>query len=322
VSQQAPPRLQLVAAFAAVYLFWGATFLAVRYAVVVVPPMLIIGIRCTGGALILLAWLAWRGELVRPTVAQWKTAALAGLLLFLGSHVSMAWAEQRMSSGQAALFTSSIPLWVVLMEAIRERTVPSARVIAGIALGIVGVGILAGGSALNSGTTTDRILISLAAFCWAAGSLVGRHGARPAVATQATAMQLATGAVWVLTASALRGELASFSVAQLTTRAVLSLVFLVVCGTVLAFGSFTWLLRVASPAAVSSYAFVNPMVALFLGVLVGDDILSNRVLVSAVLVIGAVALTIRAAPSSGRKQEPVPRGVPADDDPVRVRAAS
>ena len=323
MSQAAPPRLQLLAAFAAIYIFWGATFLAVRYAVAVVPPMLIIGIRCTGGALILLTWLALRGELVRPTLAQWRTAALAGLFLFLGSHVSMAWAEQRMSSGQAALFCSTIPLWVVLLESVRERTVPSARVFAGITLGILGVGILAGGNALNSGTTSDRLLLLFSAFAWAAGSLIGRHGARPAGAIQATAMQLATGAVWVLTASALRGELASFSMSQLTMRAVLSLIFLVVCGTVLAFGSFTWLMRVASPAAVSSYAFVNPMVALFLGVLVGDDVLSSRVLVSAALVIGAVVLTIRAAPSSEHKPEPAPPGALAGEEKaVPARAAS
>jgi drug/metabolite transporter (DMT)-like permease len=310
VNQASPPRLQLLAAFAAVYFFWGATFLAVRYAVVVVPPMLIIGIRCTGGAMILLAWLAWRGELVRPTLAQWRTAALAGLLLFLGSHVSMAWAEQRVSSGQAALFGSSISLWVVLIESVRERTVPSFRVVAGIVLGFAGVGLLAGGSALNSGTTSDRVLLAFAAFAWAAGSLIGRHGARPAVATQATAMQLAAGAVWVLTASALRGELASFSLAQLTTRAVLSLLFLVVCGTVLAFGSFTWLLRVASPSAVSSYAFVNPMVALFLGVMVGDDALSGRVVASTVLIIAAVALTIGASPAEAKVARRGRQGAP------------
>jgi drug/metabolite transporter (DMT)-like permease len=303
VSQPAPPRLHLLAAFGAVYIFWGATFLAVRYAVEVVPPMLIIGIRCTGGALILLAWLAWRGELERASAAEWRTAAYAGLLLFLGSHVSMAWAEQRMSSGQAALFTSTIPLWVVLLEAFRLREVPTWRVFAGIALGTAGVGILAGGTALNSGTTSDRILLVVAAFCWAAGSLVGRHGARPSSAAQATAMQLATGAVWVMVASVSRGELSMFSVSEITTRAALSLVFLVICGTVLGFGAFTWLLRVASPAAVSSYAFVNPMVALALGVLVGDDVLSPRVALSAALVIGAVILTMRASPPAGPPRE-------------------
>ena len=315
-----PParRLPLLAAFAAIYFFWGATFLALRYAVVVVPPMLIIGIRCTAGAAILFGWLAARGTLVRPTMAQWRTAAFAGLLLFLGSHVSMAWAEQRISSGQAALFGSTIPLWLVVMESIRERTVPSRRVLAGLALGIVGVAILAGGTAFNSGTVTDRLLLAFAAFCWAAGSLVGRNGARPAVATQATAMQLAAGAVWVMSASALRGELATFSMSQLTVRAVAALLFLVLCGTVIAFASFTWLLRVASPAAVSSYAFVNPIVALFLGVMVRDDVLSGRVLLSAALVIGAVALTISATAASGADGRSVPdeianEGVPAAD---------
>lgn len=298
MSHAAPRRLTLLAAFATIYLFWGATFLAVRYAVLVVPPLLIIVIRCAGGALILFAWLAWRRELERTTWAQWRTAAVAGLFLFLGSHVSLAWAEQRMSSGQAALFTSAIPLWIVLMESTKARTIPSARVLVGIALGIVGVGVLAGGSALNAGLPSDRAFVTLGAFCWAAGSLVGRHGARPGSATQSTAMQLASGAFWVFAASALRGDLAHFSMARLDLRTDLALLFLVLCGTVLAFGSYTWLLRVASPAAVSSYAFVNPMVALALGVAVGDDAISGRIAFSAVLVIAAVVLTRGSAPAA------------------------
>jgi drug/metabolite transporter (DMT)-like permease len=297
VSQHHPSRAALLAALAAVYVFWGATFLAVRYAVLVVPPILIIVVRCTGGALILGAWLAWRRQLVRPTLSQWRTAAIAGLLLFLGSHVALAWAEQRMSSGQAALYASTIPLWIVLMESVRLRSRPSARVLVGIVIGMLGVGILAGGGALNAGLLSDRLLVSFGAVCWAAGSLVGRNGARPAVATQATAMQLATGAVFTFMASLLHGDLARFSLGQLTTRTVIALLFLVLCGTVLAFASFTWLLRVASPAAVSSYAFVNPMVALALGVLVGDDRLSGRVLLSALLVVGAVVLTMGATPA-------------------------
>lgn len=298
MSHPAPRRLTLLAAFAAIYFFWGATFLAVRYAVLVVPPLLIIVFRCAGGALILFAWLASRRELERTTWAQWRTAAIAGLFLFLGSHVSLAWAEQRMSSGQAALFTSAIPLWIVLMESAKARAMPAARVLLGIALGIIGVGVLAGGSALNAGLPSDRALVTLGAFCWAAGSLVGRHGARPGSAIQSTAMQLAGGAVWVFAASALRGDLAHFSIARLDARTDLALLFLVLCGTVIAFASYTWLLRVASPAAVSSYAFVNPMVALALGVAVGDDALSGRIVLSATLVIAAVALTRGSAPAA------------------------
>jgi drug/metabolite transporter (DMT)-like permease len=321
VSQPHPPRAALLAAFAAVYFFWGATFLAVRYAVHVVPPTLIIVIRCAGGALILGAWLAWRGELQRPTLAQWRTAAIAGLFLFLGSHVAMAWAEQRMSSGQAALYTSALPLWVVVMESARLRSMPSARVLIGIVVGVLGVGILAGGHAANAGHLSDRLLISFGTFCWAAGSLVGRHGARPAVATQATTMQLAAGAVWTFTASLVHGDLAHFALSQLTTRVVLSLLFLVLCGTVLAFGAFTWLMRVASPAAVSSYAFVNPMVALALGIFVGDDRLSSRVIVSAVLVVAAVILTMGGAPEAAKRS----REPSLEDDrsaSLRARAAS
>lgn len=322
MSQHHPPRAALLAAFAAVYLFWGTTFLAVRYAVLVVPPILIIVVRCTGGALILGAWLAWRRELRRPTLAQWRTAAVAGLFLFLGSHVSIVWAEQRMSSGQAALYSSTIPLWIVAMESARLRSMPSVRVIVGIVVGMLGVGILAGGSAFHAGLLSDRLIISFGAFCWAVGSLVGRHGARPAVATQATAMQLATGALWTFAASLLHGELARFSVAQLTMRAVIALLFLVLCGTVLAFASFTWLLRVASPAAVSSYAFVNPVVALVLGVLVGDDLLGGRVIVSAILVVAAVVLTMGGIPATAhRSREPSPLEEDRPDE-VRARAAS
>lgn len=322
MSQHHQSRAALAAAFAAVYLFWGATFLAVRYAVVVVPPMLIIAIRCTGGALILGAWLAWRRELERPTLAQWRTAAIAGLLLFLGCHVAMAWAEQRMSSGQAALYSATIPLWILLMESVRLRSMPGPRVLVGIAVGMLGVGILAGGGAMNAGLLTDRLLISLGAACWAAGSLVGRHGARPRIATQATAMQLATGAVWTLTASVLHGDLTHFGVAQLTLPAVCALLFLVLCGTVIAFASFTWLMQVASPTAVSTYAFVNPVVALALGVLVGDDRLSGRVLLSAVLVVAAVALTMGGMPSARPRSHDLSRSDEESTAEWRARAAS
>jgi len=322
VTQHQPPRAALLTAFASVYLFWGATFLAVRYAVLVVPPILIIVVRCTGGALILGAWLAWRRQLQRPTLAQWRTAAIAGLFLFLGSHVSIVWAEQRMSSGQAALYSSAIPLWIVAMESARLRSMPSARVLAGIVVGMLGVGILAGGSAFNAGLASDRLIVSFGAFCWAAGSLVGRHGARPAGATQATAMQLAAGAVWTFAASVLHGDLAQFSMSQLTMRAVAALVFLVVCGTVLAFGSFTWLLRVASPAAVSSYAFVNPMVALALGVLVGDDRLGGRMVLSAILVLSAVVLTMGGTPATAQRPRETSPADEGDRDVLRARAAS
>ncbi|HEV2853305.1 MAG TPA: EamA family transporter [Thermoanaerobaculia bacterium] len=284
-------RVKLIAAFAAVYLFWGGTFLAIRYAVAEVPPLLTIAIRCAGGALILFAWLAVRGQLERTTAAQWRVAFLAGALLFIGCHSVMAWAEQRVPSGQTALLMTMITPWLVLLNAFRERRLPAARVLVGLGLGVLGVAVLTHGTGSGSGTLIDRLALVVSDLFWAAGSLVARHGARPESAAQSTAMQLAAGAVAVLSASAAAGELSGWTPFQVTPRAVAALVFLVVCGTVLGFGAYTWLLRVTTPAAVGTYAFVNPVVALLLASLVGDDKLSGRALIAAALVIGAVVLT-------------------------------
>lgn len=297
-------RAKLIAAFAAVYLFWGGTFLAIRYAVAEVPPLLTIAIRCAGGALILYAWLALRGQLERTTAAQWRVAAVAGVLLFVGCHGVMAWAEQRVPSGQAALLMTSIPLGLVLLTALLERRRPSGRILAGLAIGMLGIAVLTHGSgtvSAGAGSLADRLALAGSGLFWAAGSLIARHGARPESAAQSTAMQLATGTVAVLLASAAAGELSGWNPVEMTPRAFGALVFLIVCGTVLGFGAYTWLLRVTTPAAVGTYAFVNPVVALVLAWMVGDESPSGRALIAAVLVIGAVLLTRN--PSPGGKSE-------------------
>ena len=284
-----PSRGALVAAFAAVYVLWGATFLAIRYAVAEVPPMLTIGIRCAGGALLLYGWLLARGERPSGDPRQWRTALLAGGFLFLGCHSLLAWAEQRVTSGEAALLMTAIPLWLVLLSAVRERHVPPVLVLAGLALGVLGVGVLASGP--GGGSTADRIWLVVSALCWAVGSLIARHGARPASAVESTAMQLAAGGAVVLLASGLAGELRDWSASAVSLRGVLALAFLVVGGTALGFGAYTWLLRVTTPAAVGTYAFVNPVVALGLAWVAGDGELTGRVLLGAGIVVAAVALT-------------------------------
>jgi len=142
-----PSRMAVAAAFAAIYLLWGGTFLAIRYVVAEVPPLLTIAIRCVGGAALLFAWQGLRGGRPTGTAAQWLTALAAGTFLFLGCHALLAWAEQRVSSGEAALLMTAIPLWLVLLSAARERQVPPLRVLAGLGLGVVGVALLAGGCA-------------------------------------------------------------------------------------------------------------------------------------------------------------------------------
>src|SRR5918999_4363458 len=166
-----PSRASLVAAFAALYVFWGGTFLAIRYAVEEIPPLLMMAMRCAAGAAILFAWLASRRELERPGEAQWLTSAAAGAFLFVGCHGLLAWAEQRVTSGQAALYATAIPLWIVVLDARPHRRMPPWRVLAGLALGALGVAVLPASGA-TSGTTVDKIVLVVGSLYWAAGSLV------------------------------------------------------------------------------------------------------------------------------------------------------
>ena len=283
-------RPRLVGAFAAIYLMWGGTFLAIRYAVADIPPLMTMVLRCAGGALVLFGWLFWRGTLARPSRSQWLTAGVAGAFFFLGCHGLLAWAEQRVSSGEAALLMTAIPLWLIALESIALRRLPSRRVVLSLLLGVAGVAVLTWGEGWSGGMT-DRAVLLVSAFFWAVGTVIVRRAGTPLPAAQSTAMQLGAGALVLLAASIAVGEPLGWSPAEITPRAALALVFLILGGTVLGFGAYTWLLRVTSAAAVSTYAFVNPVVALGLAWVVGDGELSPRTGVAAALVVAAVIFT-------------------------------
>ena len=295
-------RARLIGAFAAIYLMWGGTFLAIRYAVADIPPLMTMVLRCAGGALVLFAWLAWRGTLERPSRRHWLTAGVAGAFLFLGCHGLLAWAEQRVTSGEAALFMTAIPLWLVALESLLLRRWPSRRVVLSLALGVAGVAVLTWGEGWSDGITVRAVLIVSALF-WAVGTLVVRRAGPPLPAAQSTAMQLGAGALVLLAVSVAAGEPAGWSPAEITRRGGLALIFLILGGTVLGFGAYTWLLRVTSSAAVSTYAFVNPVVALGLAWLVGDGDLSLRTGAAALLVVGAVIFTRESKDRSGDDAE-------------------
>jgi drug/metabolite transporter (DMT)-like permease len=299
---RSPPKPQLAAAFAAIYLFWGGTFLALRYAVAEVPPLLTIAIRCIGGAALLYVWLAARRELESSTRSQWVTSLLAGAFLFVGGHGALAWAEQRVSSGQAALFMTSIPLWLVLLTSIRERRAPTRLVVAGLLLGTVGVALLTRGAGSWSGTLLDRLALIASGLSWAIGSIIARDGPRPASAGQSTAMQLTAGGAVVLILSLFSGELLGWDPDGVSARGAGSVLFLVVAGTVLGFGAYTWLLQVTTPALVGTYAFVNPLVALSLAWMVGDEPFSVRTIVAGAIVLTAVMLIWTSARGKERQR--------------------
>jgi drug/metabolite transporter (DMT)-like permease len=297
-------RARVAAAFATIYLMWGGTFLAIRYAVADIPPLLVMVLRCSAGAALLFAWLAWRGSLRRPSRAQWLTTGIAGAFLFLGCHGLLSWAEQRVSSGEAALFMTATPLWLIGLESLLSRRPPSSQVILALLLGVAGVAVLTWGEGWAGGLL-DRAVLLLGALFWAVGTMIVRREGAPLPAAQSTAMQLASGAAVLLLASLAVGELPGWTPLEITPRAGASLAFLVVGGTVLGFGAYTWLLRVTSAAAASTYAFVNPLVALLLAWLAGDGELSPRTAVAAALVVGAVVFS--RAPAPERVERTIPQ---------------
>jgi drug/metabolite transporter (DMT)-like permease len=287
-----PPRLLLVSAFAAIYVLWGGTFLAIRFAVAEMPPLVLILVRCVCGSAILFAWLAARRGLERTTAPQWVAAAVAGTLMFLGCHGLLAWAEQRVASGTAALYLATTPLWLVALTAVRERRAPTGRVLLGLALGIPGVGVLAGSGVPSGGQPLDLLALVACEFCWAAGSLVGRHGPRPNSVPQQSAMQLLFGALLLLAAGGYNGDLAAWEPGKVTVVGTAAVAFLIF-SSVVCMAAYTWLLRVASPAAVGTYAFVNPLIAILLAVAVGDEEFTWSIAVAAALVLGAVLVTLK-----------------------------
>ena len=281
-------RWQLFGAFAATYFFWGASFLAIRWAVEDFPPLAMIAIRCACGALLLGGWIRLTGQWAPVQRGSLIRAAAAGFFLFAGCHGLLAWAEQRVSSGQASMYLATIPIWLVGFDGLIRRRWPHPRSLLALALGTVGVALLTSGE--GGGTLGERLGLVLSAASWALGSLIGRGDTSSIPTAQRSVLQLGAGALLVGALSFAAGEPGRWDSHAIGTTAIAALGFLIVFGTVVSFAAYTWLLSVVRPEAAGSYAYVNPLVALLLGVAVGDDHLTARVAAAAGLILAAVAV--------------------------------
>ncbi len=301
-SRSRPPRLlHLVAAFAVVYLVWGSTFLGIKFAVETLPPFLMAACRFLLSGAILYAVLRLRG-VAPPTRSQWQRGAWTGALLLLGGNGLVTWAQQVVPSGKAALVVATTPLWMVLLGWLLYRADrPSLRVWVGLAAGFLGAALLIHPAGETSGGTVAGFLALLAApVCWSAGSLESRRIPPSENALLTSAMQMLAGGTLMLVAGSILGEWPVLMTREVSTRSLAALAYLTVFGGLLAFTTYAWLLRVASPTAVSTYAYVNPLVAVLLGWLVVDEVLDSRIAVAAALILGAVVLiTVRAGKRKG-----------------------
>jgi len=288
-------RTELTVAFAAVYVLWGSTYLAIRFGVETIPPFVLAGLRHLTAGLILYALVRRRGA-PRPSAKHWRSAAVIGGLLLLGGNGLVTWAEQRVPSGLAALIVASVPIWMTVLDAAQHRQRPHGVVVLGLALGLGGIAFLVAPGQFAGGTHIDPLgaaALLTAALFWAIGSLYSRRAALPSSTFLATAMEMIAGGVLLMATAAATGEWGAFSPAAVSTRSLLSLGYLIVAGSLLGFTAYVFLLGATTPARVSTYAYVNPIVAVLLGWLLAGETVTPRTFVAATVIVAAVALIIR-----------------------------
>ena len=290
-----PSTLALVAAFASVYVLWGSTYLGIRFSMETLPPFFTQGIRFFLAGVVLFVWARARGE-ASPTRRQWGGATITGAALFVCGSGGLVWAEHFIPSGVAALVVATEPMSFVLLEAMRRRRRPHGVVLAGLALGtagllvLVGPGTFFGGERFHLGAC---LVLVAGTFAWAWGSLFSRGSRLPSTPMMATAATLLTGGGLLALVGVVAGELGRFDPAGVSTKSVVATIYLFLFGSIVGFGAYVWLLRVSTASRVSTYAYVNPIVAVFLGWALAGETISPRVLVAAAIIVAAVALIIR-----------------------------
>jgi drug/metabolite transporter (DMT)-like permease len=295
---RAPPgeRRRLIAAFAAIYLLWGSTFYAIRVAVREMPPLFTAGTRFALAGLVLYAWSrrTARDAITRP---QWRNLLLVGALLFLPTYSALFWAEKTIPSGVAAVLLATLPVWTVILEALVFRIARFGPVvIAPVAMGIAGVALLVGGQGGAGAVNAAGCAAILGSqLTWALGSVMSKRMSLPRSEAARAGVQMTFGGILLLACSLAAGELSTWP--QASAVAWGAWAWLVVVA-VLGYSAYVWLLERLPATQVSSYTYVNPVVALAIGYALGGEALGVRQLLGAALVIGGVSAVLRIQPAS------------------------
>jgi drug/metabolite transporter (DMT)-like permease len=301
-AKPAPTRTKLALAFAAVYVIWGSTYLAIRYAIDTLPPFPMAAARFLVAGSLLYAWARIRGA-PAPTGAQWRGTSVVGALLLFGGNGAVVWAEQRVPTGITALLVATAAIWMVLLEWLwRGGPRPGPLVIAGLVLGLAGLALLVApslGSSVAAGEGVDLLgagVLMAGTFSWAAGSIYARSISLPRSPALATAMEMLAGGALLLLAGLVTGQFARIDPQAVTARSVAALGYLVVFGSIVAFTAYVWLLEVSTPSRVATYAYVNPVVAVLLGwALAGEPLGAGALAAAGVIVAGVAAITAGSA---------------------------
>ena len=286
-------KTKIWAALLAVYIIWGSTYLGIRFAVATIPPFMQAGVRFLISGTLLFVWRRLAGD-PNPTRRQWFSAFVIGSLLLLGGNGLISFAETSIPSGVAALLVATIPMFMVLVEALRPGGIrPTLGQVMGLLVGFSGVALLIG--PVEFGGVREFSFLSggialLAAFLWSLGSIYTRNADLPESTLLFTGMEMLMGSIGLFLVSTFKGEFVHFQIASVSTSSLLGLLYLITFGSLIGFTSYAWLLRNAPVSLVSTYAYVNPIVAVFLGGLFLQESLSPRILLAAFIIVGSVFL--------------------------------
>ena len=297
-------RLFVVLAFLAIYVIWGSTYLAIRYAVETIPPLYTAGMRHLTAGTVLLAWALAKG--LRPTREQVRASVVIGFFFFLVGHGLLHWAEKVVPSGLASLLIAVEPIIVFLLSSAAARTWRfNGMLLAGILLGLGGLGMLLRGTGLEPvpGLTLGSVMILVSAFSWSVGIIYSRRSHLSGSPLLLSALSLLSGAVMLLLTATMTGEAKEFHLSQVTLRSWLALGYLILFGSVIAFTAYNWLLEHYSPTLVATHTYVNPVVAVLLGWAYGGEALTMKVALAATLVVVAVVLVDRGTTRLQEQQE-------------------
>jgi drug/metabolite transporter (DMT)-like permease len=282
---------KIALAFFAVYVCWGMTYLAMRVAVTSIPPHLLSGSRFVLAGLLLYGWTRATGE-PAPSTRQWRAATMIGGFLLLGGNASVAWAEQRVPSGLAAVLIAVAPIWMVGLEWARGGSRPTKLVAAGLLLGLAGIVLLVSSRAQPESRVDlfGAVVLVLASASWAWGSVVSKTAGLPKSPFLATSMEMIGGGMLLMLTAGVAGQFYQFDPSRVSLEAALSWGYLVIFGSLVGFTAYIWLLGVTSIAKAGTYAYVNPIVAVFLGWAILDETVTSRMLLAAGIILVGVAL--------------------------------
>ncbi|HZD33077.1 MAG TPA: EamA family transporter [Candidatus Angelobacter sp.] len=290
----APRRTALLLAFFCIYVVWGSTYLAIRYAVETIPPLLVAGFRHMVAGSVLLAWAYARGY--RPTGREWRASVILGILYFVCGHGTLHWAETVVPSGWAALLIASEPIWIAVMAAVvahGERL--TGKTLIGLGLGITGAALLVGEETATGqrAVVIGSIAILFGTLAWSVGVMYALKAPLPRNALARAGMPEIVGSLILIALAGFTGEYSKLHVAAITPRSAWSLLYLITLGSIVTFTAYTWLLDHVSPTLVSTHTYVNPVIAVFVGWLWAGELVNSRVLGAGLLTLLAVFMISR-----------------------------